>query len=65
MGLDFINISGILRNLEIQKPISLCFDNVETPILSCSYTRSSRVFFLITHQILRTNEGAVVVVIVW
>ena len=42
MGLDFINISGILRNLEIQKPISPCFDNVETPIVSCSYTRSSR-----------------------
>ena len=42
MGLDFINIPGILRNLEIQKPISPCFDNVETPIASCSYTRSSR-----------------------
>jgi hypothetical protein len=41
-GLDFINISGILRNPEIQKLIPPYFDNIGTLMLSCSYTISSR-----------------------
>ena len=41
-GLDFINISGILRNPEIQKLIPSYFDNIETLMLSCSYNISSR-----------------------